>query len=368
VESQNKSKLGIVLSAGGARAAYQVGVLKEIAAQVDHFDPRLFTGISAGSINAAYLSQGEPMREACEHLFQLWSELTFTQVFRTNFNSLFRMGMRWLYDLSLSKVTQRLLLKSLLDASPLGDTLLRHVHFWKVSRSIRTGLIDGLAITATNYHDGTTTTFFDSNEVIEPWIRERRLAVRTALRIRHVMASCSIPILFEPIPIGKYLFGDGSLRFSFPFSPVIHLGATRILAVGIRSPQTENPFPESRPDHLSLGFIAGSVLNSIFLDSLEFDYENLCRINALVGEGSPAYVPTLLIRPSRDLGAIAREHAQELPFHFRQLISATATPDELGDLLSYLMFSNGYIRALLELGRQDAKNQMDSIRQFLGGV
>lgn len=358
--------LGLVLSAGGARAAYQVGVLKYMAQHFETFDPKVFTGISAGSINAAYLAQGMPMKEATAQLYELWSALQFDGVFRTNFSSMLRMGLRWMYDLFLSKITERLLLKSILDASPLSQTLLLHMHFWKVSRAIRNGAIRGLAISATNYFNGMTTTFFDSFEPIEPWIRERRTAIRCAIRVRHIMASCSIPILFEPVPIGSSLFGDGSLRFNYPFSPAIRLGSQKLLSIGIRYARPANePVVPLQNQHLGIGYVAGSVLNSIFLDAIDFDYENLQRINRIVGEKSNRHIPVLLLRPSRDLGKLATEFVNEVPFHLRQLIHATAKREEIGDLLSYLMFSPGYLKALLTLGYEDAKSQHTGIENFL---
>lgn len=358
--------LGLVLSAGGARAAYQVGVLRYMAERFENFDPKVFTGISAGSINAAYLAQGAPMKEATSQLYELWSALQFEGVFNTNFTSMVRLGLRWIYDLFLSKITDRLLLKSLLDASPLSRTLLLHMQFWKVSRAIRNGAVQGLAISATNYINGATTTFYDSAEPIEPWVRERRTAIRCAIRVRHIMASCSIPILFEPVPIGSSLYGDGSLRFNYPFSPAIHLGAKKVLSIGIRCPRPANtPSDHLKNEHLGIGYVAGSVLNSIFLDAIDFDYENLQRINRIVGEDSPRNLPVLLLRPSKDLGQLAAEFIDEVPFHLRQLIHATAKREEIGDLLSYLMFSPGYLRALLTLGYEDAKAQHAVIENFL---
>lgn len=228
-------RLGLILSAGGARAAYQVGVLQSVAETVPEFRPVIFAGTSAGSINATFLAQGDPTREATAHLASLWANLEFNQVLAANFSSLFSMGTRWMSDLFFSKVTKKLLLKSLLDASPLAKTLLANLHFWKISRSLRTGTVKGIALSATKYQDGSTTIFFDSHEPILPWRREQRIAVRTPIRVKHIMASCSIPILFEPVRVGKYLYGDGSLRFSFPFSPAIKLGATKLFAVGIRT-------------------------------------------------------------------------------------------------------------------------------------
>jgi len=357
-------KLGLVLPAGGARAAYQVGVLRHIAENFPEFSPRIFCGVSAGSINSTYLAQGEPFPQAVRELYQVWENLEFSQVFRTNFHSLFKMGSRWLADMFISKVTHRLLLKSLLDASPLANTLLSHLHFWKIASAVRSGKIDGVAISATNYHNGTTMVFYDSALPVPVWQRERRRSVRTRIRVRHIMASCSIPILFAPVRIGDFLYGDGALRFSFPLSPAIHLGATHLFTIGTRCPTPENPLGY-RPDHVGIGFVAGAVLNSIFLDSLESDYENLCRLN----ESRNPRIRTIhpcLIRPSQDLGATAKNFLSEVPFHFRQLLVSTANPEELGDLLSYLMFTPGFIRNLLELGRKDAANAHDQIAKFLG--
>ncbi|MBI1861680.1 MAG: patatin-like phospholipase family protein [Deltaproteobacteria bacterium] len=361
------SKLGLVLPAGGARAAYQVGVLREIALRYPEFAPKIFCGISAGSINAAFLAQGEPIQQACDHLYELWQKLQFTEVMRTNFSSLFQMFARWGYDLFLSKVTRRLKLNSLLDASPLGQTLLSHIRFSRISRSIENGTIIGLAVTATNYHTGMCTIFFETNQDTPEWRREGRMGNRAFIRARHIMASCSIPILFEPVHIGDSLYGDGSLRFNYPFSPCIHMGATHVLAVGIRAPIPVIPRVETKPaSHLSMGFIAGAVLNSIFLDSLETDYEHLVRLNQETGSGgSLRNVKALLIRPSTDLGMMAKDYLHEVPFHFRQLLKSVANPEELGDLLSYLMFSPGYINALLELGKKDAAAQEDAIKEFV---
>lgn len=353
-------KYGLVLPAGGARAAYQVGVLKYVAEHFPQFQPRVFTGISAGSINSCFLAQGDPFAMSTEKLYQLWSQLTFEKVFRTNFSSIAYLGFRWIYDLFVSKVTKRLLLKSILDASPLSYTLLEHIHFWKISRAIRNGQIDGVAVTATNYHTGSATVFFEAREDIPAWEREQRVSERTTLRVRHIMASCSIPILFQPIRIGNYLFGDGSLRFNFPFSPAVHLGASHILSIGIRCAKPSDPLGY-RPDHVGLGFVAGAVLNSIFLDSLEVDFENLSRMNELVGAERIRKIRAVLVRPSEDPADIARQHRKELPFHLRQLVGSTGSPNEIGDLLSYLLFSPNYVQELLKLGEEDARREHDRI-------
>ncbi|NDC23850.1 MAG: patatin-like phospholipase family protein, partial [Proteobacteria bacterium] len=235
---------GLVLSAGGARAAYQVGVLRYIGEHFPEFNPQIYAGVSSGSINASFLAQGQPFSVASRQLYDLWYSLTFEQVLETNFTNLFSILNRWLYDLFISKLTRKLLLRSLLDASPLSQTILTHTHFWKIARAIRQGKVRGLAVTATNYHTGITTVFFDSHHEEAGWERAHRIGIRTPIKLKHIMASCSIPILFEPIRIGDFFYGDGALRFNFPFSPAIKLGANKILAIGIRSPNPENPFKE----------------------------------------------------------------------------------------------------------------------------
>ncbi len=363
-ENPSVKKYALVLAAGSARAAFQAGVLRYVAEHFPEFKPRIFSGISAGSINACYLAQGEPFPDAAAQLYKLWEQLSFDQVFRTNFRSIASMGMRWMYDMFVSKITRRLLLKSLLDASPLAMTLLNNIHFWKISKAVQLGLIDGVSVTATNYNNGCATIFYDSHHPIPAWSREQRRSERTSIRARHIMASCSIPILFPPIRIGHSLFGDGSLRFNFPFSPALRLGATHLLAVSIRPKKAEDPPATHNPENVGMGFVAGAILNSIFLDSVEQDFENVSRINKFQTAEDRKVYP-FLIRPSQDPAAIAPLFRKEAPFHFRQLISSGSGAEDSGDLLSYLLFSPGYIRALLELGYKDAKDQHENIRKGL---
>ncbi len=361
-------KLGLVLTAGGARAAYQVGVLRHLGRNAGPcFRPKVFTGISAGSINAAYLAQGQPILEATARMYDLWWNLKFEEVMKTNFKSFASLFPKLINDFFLSKITKRKMFNSVLDATPLSLTLLKHIHFSRISKSIESGIVEGLAVSTTNYNTGENTVFFDSTEERKVVRRKRRISIRTPIRIRHIMASCSIPILFEPVRIGHWFYGDGAMRFRFPLSPAIHLGANQLLAIGVTtSPESVTPTP-APATRLSTGLVAGAVLNSIFVDSLEMDYEYMMRLNE-VADRNPAvkHIDFSLIRPSMDLGDVAQQFVDELPFHFRQLIKGSAgSKAELGDLLSYLMFTRNYLHALMELGEKDAAAQHDRIISFL---
>lgn len=354
---------GIVLSAGGARAAYQVGVLKFIGEKCPTFKPQVFAGVSSGSINASYLAQGQPFPQAALNLHQLWHGIAFDQVLETRFVTLFSLLNRWVYDLFISKVTKKLLLSSLLDASPLAQTILTHTHFWKIHRAIHAHKLRGLAVTATNYNTGLTSVFFDSAALKQGWSRAGRVGIRTPIKLKHIMASCSIPILFEPVKIGDHFFGDGALRFHFPFSPAIKLGANKILAIGVHCDDSDHPVTPLQ-EQPRMGFIAGAVLNSLFIDSIELDFENLNRINRMKGKMA-APIDAFLVRPSQDLGQLAKDCIEEVPFHLRQLLKSTADPEELGDLLSYLMFSPKYVRKLLALGYSDAEQNWKDLESFI---
>jgi len=364
--AQKKKQFGLVLSAGGARAAYQVGVLNHLAKAFPKFQPTIFSGLSAGAINTTFLAQGEPFSESAPRLNKLWSELTFDKVFKTNFRSIFGVSTRILNDLFLSKITKRLLFRSVLDATPLAHTISTHIRFSKIWKAVCDGRVQGLAITATSYLDGTSTIFYDSTNPIPPWAGGQRRSVRTGIRIRHIMASCSIPILFEPIRIGDNLYGDGSIRQTYPFSPALRMGATHALGISVNGlqPALTKLSELHRP---SLGFVAGVVLDSIFLDTLEPDFDMLTRFNAVAKQSDAVrHIHAELIRPSIDPGTIAKDHIEELPYHLRQLIRTTAIdPSESGELLSYLLFSPGYIRAMLSQGEKDAADQHEKLEKWI---
>jgi NTE family protein len=376
----------LLLSGGGARGAYQAGVLLGIArilgGQPGPFPFPILTGMSAGAINAAGLASGAPdFPRAAQHMAALWRNLEMDQVFRTDFLSLARIGLGWLRNLILGGVLGHHRFNALLDPEPLRGLLGRTLDFEAMRRAIRAGSLQGLAVLATHYGCGASVAFVESSRDDVTWVRARRLGVRTTLTIDHIMASTAIPIVFPAVPIDGTYYGDGAIRLSSPFSPAIHLGAARILAIGVRKAQPANCFeaalhePSPRP---TAAAIAGSVLNAIFMDAIDGDLERLARINTTLSLIPPEAaaqsltklrpVRALLILPSRDLADMARPHLRYFPAKIRYMLRGLgADQPENPDFLSYILFDRRYCRELVELGMQDAMSQRSAIEDFLAG-
>lgn len=379
---QTEKKTGLVLTGGGARAAYQAGVLKGIQEMlgetVENSPFDIFVGASAGAINSTFLAaQNGHFSTAVEALCQVWGELRSEQVIRADFLSLSALSMRWLRDLSLGGLLGSSRSNHLIDARPLGEFLAKQINFKAIKRNIRSGDVYGVAVSATNYFTGATVIFFDGSPAIESWIRLSRVAQRTSLTLRHLLASAAIPIFFEPVPLNSTYYGDGCVRLTSPLSPAIRMGADRVLAIGVRHLHSEdNPVTLQKgnmPD-ISLADIAGVMLNAAFLDALDLDAERMQRINetaaSLAEEGRPhpsqlRDIPLLVIRPSQDLGTLASEEFNRFSPMLRYLLKGIGASTEKGwDLLSYLAFDSAYTRHLMELGQADALARRDDILEF----
>lgn len=380
-----QKKIGLVLTGGGARAAYQAGVLKGIAEIIapqsdDAFPFRIIAGVSAGAINSVVLAASTgSFSEAVARLCQLWSELDADQVIRADFATLSALGLRWLRDLSMGGLLGKSRSTHLLDTRPLRGFLAEHINFKSIRNNLRGGKLHGLAVSATNYLTGTTITFFEGAPEIQPWIRSTRIGQRTELTLEYVLASAAIPVFFQPMQINGAYYGDGCIRLTAPLSPAIHLGAEQILAIGIRYQRSDEMTVElnqrgSMPE-ISLVDIAGVMLNAAFLDALESDVERMQRINRTVarlkkghrGQGSYELreIPLLALRPSQDLGTLASEQFERFPNMLRYLLKGIGASDEKGwDLLSYLAFDQAYTGRLIELGYADALAQREAIDLF----
>ena len=404
--------LGLVLTAGGARGAYQAGVLKRLGEiPALHGRPSPFSviaGASAGAINGAMVAaSAASLTEGTHKLAELWSDLTASQVFRADPLALGLGGARWLRDLSLGGLIGGGNIQSLLDASPLRDLLAKHLPLDGIASAIRAGHLYAVAVSATSYHSGKSFTFIQGRKGHPLWLKSRRVALSVDLTVDHVCASASIPILFSPVQVpspevGECWFGDGGMRLVTPFSPAIRLGASRIFAVGIRCQSSADALSRAElrageESHGGIGSIArpplaqivGVFLNAIFLDHLDADLDHLLRMNELLtanghangnGNGTgkrkrrTAAAPRepmrpiepLVVSPSADLAIVAAAFAHKMPRAVRYLLDGLGTPNaQSADLMSYLLFDSSYTRALIDIGYQDAHARIDEIEAFV---
>nr|BDT27211.1 patatin-like phospholipase family protein [Bacteriovorax sp. HI3] len=376
-------KFGLVLSGGGARAAYQAGVLKgitEIVGDKMGDDPfQIITGISAGAINAAYLASAKNnFNEQVQSLIRIWEELTPENVLRTDIASLGKLSAGWIKDLSFGGMFGRSESTHLLDSTPLRDLLEESIDFDQIEKNIINNKLHGVAVSTTSYATGTSVTFFDSPSV-KDYARSARIGLKGPLRLEHVLASSAIPFIFRPVRIKNSFYGDGGIRSNAPLSPAIHLGADKLLAIGVRYFREEMEVKELNQqvemNNIVLADIVGVLFNSLFLDAIEFDYERLQRINKTVSllsedalashPGQLKKIPTLLIQPSVDLGELAGDQFHRFPKMLRYLLSGIGATEARGaDLLSYIAFDKAYTQKLVEIGHKDAHNRAEEIREF----
>jgi NTE family protein len=377
---------GLVMTGGGARGAYQAGVLKRIGEMKrvqTHGNPfPIIGGTSAGAINGSGLAVGsDDFALATKIVAQLWSGIRPSDVFSCNVLSQAGNSLTWILDLSFGGILGGGHAHSLLDASPLGHFLSKHIHCDRIQENINRGHLFALAISATNYNTGSSYLFIQGKKGHPIWNRSRRVTLATKITTEHIRASAAIPLVFSPVrlptPRGSAFFGDGCVRLQQPLSPVIRLGATKLLAIGVRGENTEHPEEATNQKDPSLAHVLGILFNVMFLDHLATDIEHLERLNQLLSSGTISQLgiegcermrplATLLLTPSVDLSKVAQDHQRDMPYLIQYFINSLGRDAaSCADLMSYLLFTSPYTSALVEIGYSDACRRIDEIENLL---
>ncbi len=381
--SENKKKIGLVLSGGGARAAYHAGALKGLNHLLEKsgqeklkFD--IICGISSGAINGAYLaSKADNLTDAVDELWKDWSEIRTEDIINVNGTQIFGKASKLILQLGLGGLFKSNQATELLSTLPLANYLTKKIDFNRIHEHVESGLLYGICITATHYGTGGAIAFFDGSPLLRNWFRSYYLTERTVLKLKHVLASAAIPFVFPPIKIQNSYYGDGAMRMKFPLSPAIHLGADKILAIGIRTQRTtaENfeIYKKFQMSEVQLADISAAVLHSLFLDGLDTDLERADRVNRYI-ETIHSHIkidihpeqlrkiPILAIQPSQDLGKLAIQSLKTMPQILRHMMKGLGVNEQHGaDLLSYLAFEKSYTQQLLTLGYDDVLKNKKSV-------
>lgn len=372
----NPGKTGLILAGGGARAAYQAGVLLAVSRLSSRrgCNPfRVICGTSAGAINAAGLACGaEDFRGATVHLAHLWRRIRIDDVYRTDPGYFIKTFLHFGVALASGGRLWRNP-NSLLDNAPLRAYLQRTVSFDAIGRSLSAGALDALALTASCYANGQSVTFFHDAGALDEWRRQMRCGVRATIGLDHLMASSALPLIFPSVRIGERYYCDGAVRQMSPLSPALHLGATRLFVIGLSGPQAVAP--AGGYGYPTPAQVFGHLLNSVFADSMSSDLERLHRVNHTVSllprDGASAgtalrRVEVLQIQPSVPFETVVRRHLSRFPPVMRFVLHGTGGTRRRGlSLATYLLFDAAYCRDLIALGYGDGLAHQEEIRSFL---
>jgi len=381
-----ENRVGLVMTGGGARGAYQAGVLKRIGeiprvqAQGNPFP--IIGGASAGAINGSALATGsDDFSRVTQVVAELWARLSPSDIFRCDVLTQAHNSLTWILDLSFGGVLGGGHAHSLLDATPLRHFLSKHLDCDRIQDNIRREHLYALAISATNYNSGKSYLFIQGAKGHPMWNRSRRVTLATKISVDHICASAAIPLVFPPVklntPRGTAFFGDGCVRLHQPLSPIIRLGAERVFAIGVRCESSEHQEEAVDQTNPSLAQVLGTLFNVMFLDHLATDIEHLERLNQLLESGQirPSDeagcekmrpLASFVITPSVDLSQVADHHRKDMPYLIQYFVNSLGRDAaSCADLMSYLLFTSKYTTELIEIGYDDAKDRIDEIEDFL---
>ena len=367
-----EKKIGLVLPGGGARAAYQVGVLKAISELIPDSNPfSIISGTSAGAINASLLaSRSQSLKEAVEVLSGVWCNFKTNKVYRTETTVMLKSIFQWLLTVSSGGVLAKNP-KSLLDNSPLRQLLEDTINLEGIKNNIDKGNLDAFAITAASYSSKKSVTFFQSEQDDIDWERFLRVGVKTDILIDHLMASIALPLIFPAVKINNEYFGDGAMRQATPLSPAIRLGAEKLLIITTDSKSPNNQLTDNQI-YPSIGEVGGYMLDALFTGGLLSDLERLDRINQIIENSGSNIVQTstkkmnhieyLVISPSRDIKKIAKDHFSNVPYSIKLLMKGLGLKNRNeSELLSFLLFESSFTSSLIELGYEDGMRKQSAI-------
>lgn len=374
--STTTKKTGLILTGGGARAAYQIGVLKAVDELLGHSSANPFPilcGTSAGAINAAVLAiRADDFGAGVRHLVDVWGDFHVDRIYRSDLPGIMRAGARWLGALTLLYRNNPV---SLLDNAPLRQMLEHTLDFGRIQANIDAGALYAVSVTASGYTSGQSVTFYQGGPEVEAWERTHRIGSARSLNADLLLASSALPFIFPAVKVHREYFGDGSMRQLAPISPALHMGADRVFIIGTGR-QSSEPSRVRSNIYPSLAQVAGHALNSIFLDSLAADIEHVERTNRTLACVSPEkaletklglrHIDLLVIHPSQPIERIAARHVRDLPRSIRFLLRAVGAMNRNGgNLASYLLFEPSFCRALIDLGHRDTLARQDEVLAFL---
>ncbi len=378
LRARTSAKIGLILSGGGARAAYQAGVLAAITRMLPPGAPspfRIICGTSAGAINAALLAaHADDFGLGVHRIMTMWAFLRASSVHCTEPSVVARSVARWLWAVIAGDSRARPV--SLLDNTPLRELVRDLVDFSAVRGAIRNGRLDALCVTASSYDRGRSVSFFEGHKLLQPWSRAGRVGVRATLGPEHLLGSSAIPFIYPPERIGDEHFGDGAVQQLAPISPALHLGADRVFIVGVGQVTGPPSNAGEVPSHPTLSQIGGHMLDAIFADTLEMDLERLRRINETVALIPPSLrarngmnwrpVEALVVTPSKSFAHVAARHADQLPPAIRVLLRTLGVMrEDRMNVLSCLLTEGQYCSSLMRQGFRDAIARRNDICKFL---
>ena len=376
--SPSPLKTALLLTGGGARAAYQVGVLRSFARVFPELQFPILTGVSAGAINVALLANNpDPFAATVARLAAQWNELTLDEVFRTEFRALGTNMLRWIFRLLSGGADVLPAMRGMVDTEPLRRFLHRALEtedgqLHGVTENLRTGRLSAVAVMTTKYPTAQSVAWIQGSTV-QPWHGLDRCGIETTLTVEHIMASSSLPLVFPAACLGETWHGDGGIRLTAPLSPAINLGADRIIAISTSTEPGQSEANRPTKEYPPPATVLSVMLESVFLDMLDSDATELRRMNRLVAEYPKSRelglrrVDALIIRPSQDLGVIATEFESELPRTLRHIIRGLGSQEtNRSDMIATLLFQPRFIRKMIEIGERDGLNRAAEVGTFLG--